>query len=103
MIYYNLGSGTTAMIFNESASRSTSKSGMTSKHTEREGMLLLHDQGLSISRHGREDSQKSMEAFPTSENSRRAASHTAQVFLNHSPDIPTATFQSFSNTPNNNN
>ena len=57
MIYYNLGSGTTAMIFNESASRSTSKSGMTSKHTEREGMLLLHDQGLSISRHGREDSQ----------------------------------------------
>ena len=35
MIYYNLGSGTTAMIFDENKSRSTSKSGMTGLYTER--------------------------------------------------------------------
>jgi len=79
MIYYNLGSGTTAMIFNESASRSTSKSGMTGLYTEREAMLNQHGECLSISRH-KDSSQQSfekVEAFPTSENSRRAASHTA--------------------------
>ena len=81
MIYYNLGSGTTAIIFNDQNSRSTSKSGMTNKYTEREQMLNHHVECLSISRHKEsEESYEKAIAFPNSENERRAASHTAQVF-----------------------
>ena len=62
--------------------------------TEREVMLNQHGECLSISRH--KESNESYEktvAFPSSENERRAASHTAQVFQK-SPDshLGTATF-----------
>lgn len=50
-------------------------------------MLNQHGECLSISRH--KESTESYEkaiAFPNSENERRAASHTAQVFQNQTPD-----------------
>jgi hypothetical protein len=58
---------------------------MTGLFTEREAMLNQHGECLSISRHKEstnEDTETYVKtiAFPSSENERRAASHTAQVF-----------------------
>ena len=100
MIYYNLGRGSTQCIFDDMQSRSTSKSGMTAMFTEREKMLDIHNENLSISgnRDSTESDDKIKVMYPTSENERRAASHVAEAEYSVKSKSISNKFLSFSNS-----